>query len=45
MAGRGAGKQAKVGKLTLKKQTVRDLTAKEAAENVKGGMPKTGTCR
>jgi hypothetical protein len=45
MPGRGAGKTAKGGKLALKKETVRDLTVKDAAKKVKGGMPKTGTCR
>jgi hypothetical protein len=45
MAMKRTGKKSKVGGLTLKKETVRDLTAKDAAKKVKGGMPKTFTCR
>jgi hypothetical protein len=48
MAGRdkqSAGKtKAKVGRLTLRKETVRDLTAKEAAKKVRGGGRATCTC-
>jgi hypothetical protein len=44
MATRRAGKKSKVGGLTLKKETVRDLTVKDAAKKVKGGVPRTGTC-
>jgi hypothetical protein len=44
MAGRSAGKKAKVGRLTLKKETVRDLTVRDTAQKVKGGVPRTGTC-
>jgi hypothetical protein len=37
--------KAKAGRLKLKKETVRDLTAGEAARKVRGGGIRTGTCR
>jgi hypothetical protein len=36
--------KAKAGRLKLKKETVRDLTAGETAKKVRGGGCKTGLC-
>jgi hypothetical protein len=49
MAGRerqSTGKtNTKSGRLKLKKETVRDLSASDSAKKVRGGGIRTGTCR
>jgi hypothetical protein len=37
--------KAKAGRLKLKKETLRDLTASEAAKKVRGGGRNTCTCQ
>jgi hypothetical protein len=43
-APRAGERKPKVGRLKLKKETVRDLTAGESAKKVRGGGRATCTC-